>query len=983
MKIRNKNKFALITFTLFLISIISTANIFHDNQQKNNIEIQSQETSIKHEQVSTNASNHVSEKEIIHESEHKSNMSPLLFIIIALFIGAATRHFLKKTPLPFTVLLLIFGLVMGILSRLGYLQYWNIFGSQIDVSFIEESIHWAGNINPHLILFLFLPTLIFEAAFAMDVHTFKKSFTNAFLLAVPGILIAIFLTAFIILGIKTQGIGLNNWTWQLALLFGAVVSATDPVAVVSILKEIGASKKLGTLIEGESLLNDGTAIVFFLVFLALITGSGNDASPFVQFLKVSFGGILVGLVFGWIAIVWVKKVFNDALVEITVMIASAYITFFVAEHFFHVSGVLGLVTLGLLIGGIGRTRISPEVEHFLHEFWELAAFIANTLIFIIVGVVIANRIVFSTKDFLILGLIYIGIHIVRAIVILLLYPFMKNSGYGLPKKDAYVLWWGALRGAVGLALALIVAGENNIDPEIRDQFLFYIAGIVTLTLLINATTIKAFVTMMGLNKVSPSKKLMITNAKNYIRQASENSIEKLKKDRFMSKADWNTVNEYLPDAIQDKIDLSTHNDSNLAETRRRILEKEKSSYWEQFKNGMISASAVQNLSDAINEIIDANGKISLSDRKDLEQQWHTPKYLNKFQSNSILRKLAQTIFFDQLAKSYDTARGFVTAQYVSLKLIESMSIKTSDEKTEENLLLVETEINENRIHGLTFLRNLKNTYPEIYSSITTKHAVRANLNYEKKTVERLLKKGQIGEDESNIMIKDIEIRMKRLIDSPPEIKEPEKNNLLKTVNWLKDLDKTTFNKISSLFQQRVYAIGEKIIKEDGHIDSLYVISRGTVKISKHNKVIDILGKGSVIGEMSFLTDIPRTATVTAESPVSVLRLTAIHMQQIIENNTTLQDKLWEIALPRFVENIIAEIKPFNSWQHEAVQKWIKNGEILITKKVKNLNFTNKIGILVKGSVITNNNTKIMPPSLIKGKTITLSHNSIIFIGNEL
>jgi len=983
MKIRNKSKFVLITFTLFLISIISTANIFHDNQQKNNIEIQSQETSIKHEQISTNASNHVSEKEINHESEHKSNMSPLLFLIIALFIGAATRHYLKKTPLPFTVLLLIFGLGMGILSRLGYLQHWVIGNFHMDVSFIEDAMHWAGNIDPHLILFVFLPTLIFEAAFAMDVHTFKKTFTNAFLLAVPGILVALFLTALIILGIKSGGIGLHNWTWQLALLFGAVVSATDPVAVVSILKEMGASKKLGTLIEGESLLNDGTAIVFFLVFLALITGSGNDASPFVQFLKVSFGGVIVGLVFGWIAIVWVKKVFNDALVEITVMIASAYITFFVAEHFFHVSGVLGLVTLGLLIGGIGRTRISPEVEHFLHEFWELAAFIANTLIFIIVGVVIANRIVFSAKDFLILGLIYIGIHIVRAIVILLLYPFMKNSGYGLPKKDAYVLWWGALRGAVGLALALIVAGENNIDPSIRDQFLFYIAGIVTLTLLINATTIKAFVTMMGLNKVSPSKKLMITNAKNYIRQASENSIEKLKKDRFMNKADWDTVNEYLPDAIQDKIDLSTHNDSNLAETRRRILEKEKSSYWEQFKNGMISASAVQNLSDAINEIIDADGKISLSDRKDLEQQWHTPKYLNKFQYYSILRKLAQTIFFDQLAKSYDTARGFVTAQYESLKLIESMSIKTSDEKTEENLLLVETEINENRIHGLTFLRNLKNTYPEIYSSITTKHAVRANLNYEKKTVERLLKKGQIGEDESNIMIKDIEIRMKRLIDSPPEIKEPEKSNLLKTVNWLKDLDKTTFNKISGLFQQRVYAIGEKIIKEDGHIDSLYVISRGTVKISKHNKVIDILGKGSVIGEMSFLTDIPRTATVTAESPVSVLRLTAIHMQQIIEKNTTLQDKLWEIALPRFVENIIAEIKPFNSWQHEAIQKWIKNGEVLITKKVKNLNFTNKIGILVKGSVITNNNTKIMPPSLIKGKTITLSHNSIIFIGNEL
>ncbi|MDA3778813.1 MAG: cation:proton antiporter [Bacteroidales bacterium] len=981
MQVKNNIKLAIFIIIFLLVSTISYANIIQTNRRTYNTEIKSQSTIKKLASVSEDKNSGNTEEGSKHEkSEHKNTMSSLLFIIIALFIGAATRHFLKKTPLPFTVLLLLIGLGIGILSRLGHLHYWHIFNLQIDVSVLEGAILWAGNINPHIILYVFLPILIFEAAFGMDVHTFKRTFTNSFLLAVPGILIAIFLTAFVILGIKAGGIGLSNWDWHLALLFAAIVSATDPVAVVSILKEIGASKKLATLIEGESLLNDGTAIVLFLVFLALITGNGSNSSPFVQFFKVSFGGVLVGLVIGWIAIVWVKKVFNDALVEITVIIASAYITFFVAESLFHVSGVLGLVTVGLLVGGIGKTRISPEVGHFLHEFWELAAFIANTLIFIIVGVVIANRIVFSAKDFLILGLIYFGIHIVRAIVIFILYPLMRKSGYGLSKKNAYVLWWGALRGAIGLALALIVAGENNIDASIRDQFLFYIAGIVTLTLLINATTIKAFVNMIGLNKIAPSKKLMIINAKNYIRKASENSIEKLKKDRFMKKADWDTVNEYLPEAAQEKIDIRTQKDSDLAETRRRILEKEKSSYWDQFNKGMLSASAVQNLTEAINEIIDANGKISLSERKDLEQLWHTSKYLNKFQSTPILGKIVQRVFFDQLATSYDTARGFVTAQYESLKLIESMALKISGEETEKKLLIVENEINENRIHGLTFLRNLKNTYPEIYKAITTGHAVRANLNYEKKTVDRLLKKGQIGEDECKIMISDIEIRMKRLIDSPPEIKEPEKANLLRTVNWLKDLDKATFNKIIGLFQNRIYAIGEKIIKENAHIDSLYVISRGTVKISKNNKIIDILGKGNVIGEISFLSDIPRTATVTAESPVSVLRLTAIHMQQNIDHNKTLQDKLWEIAIPRLIENIITNIEPFNTWQHETKIKWIKNGEILFAKKVKNLNFVNKIGILVKGGAITYDNIKIKSPSIIKGKTITLSRDSIIFIG---
>ena len=152
-------------------------------------------------------------------------------------------------------------------------------------------------------------------------------------------------------------------------MFGAIVSATDPVAVVALLKDLGASKKLGTLIEGESLLNDGTAIVLFMVFFLGITGEASDNSPIVEFFRVAFGGLFIGGLFGFIVLRWIRNVFNDALVETSLVIAAAYLTFYVAEHTFHVSGVLGLVALGLIIGGVGRSRISPQVEHFMHEFW--------------------------------------------------------------------------------------------------------------------------------------------------------------------------------------------------------------------------------------------------------------------------------------------------------------------------------------------------------------------------------------------------------------------------------------------------------------------------------------------------------------------------------------------------------------------------------------------------------------------------------------
>ena len=126
------------------------------------------------------------------------------------------------------------------------------------------------------------------------------------------------------------------------------------------------------MIEGESLLNDGTAIVLFMVFFLGITGQATDGSPIIEFFRVAFGGLLIGIIAGYLVIWWVKHVFNDALVETSLVIAAAYLTYYLAELTFHVSGVLGLVALGLIIGGVGRSRISPQVAHFMHEFWELA-----------------------------------------------------------------------------------------------------------------------------------------------------------------------------------------------------------------------------------------------------------------------------------------------------------------------------------------------------------------------------------------------------------------------------------------------------------------------------------------------------------------------------------------------------------------------------------------------------------------------------------
>lgn len=906
------------------------------------------------------------------EEGHGSDMSPLFFVIMALLIGAATRQFLRKSPLPYTVTLLIIGLGFGAATRLGWLDTWAIGSLHINVQFLSKAVEWAGHIDPHVILYVFLPTLIFEAAFAMDVHTFRKSVANASILAIPGIIIAMFLTGALAIGINKAGIGLTQWGWSMALMFGAVVSATDPVAVVSLLKELGASKKLGTLIEGESLLNDGTAIVIFMVFFLGFTGEASGASPVVDFVRVSVGGTLVGIIVGALTINWVRRVFNDALVEISVIIAAAYITFYMCEHFFHVSGVLGLVALGLAMASVGRTRISPEVEHFLHEFWELAAFIANTLIFLIVGVVIAQQAVITGTNLLLLGIIYVGVHVIRIIVIALFYPAMKRIGYGLSKKDSYVLWWGALRGAIGLALALIVAGEESIPEEIRNQFLFLTAGLVTLTLLVNATTIKYLVGKLGLTKISPAKALMRSNANLYLRQSTENSIEKLKEDRFMNRANWGAVREYLP-KTGDETDVEDIKIETIAETRRRILEKEKSSYWYQFRDGLLGPVAVRRLSDGMDDILDAGGMIPLSARKDLEESWKTPKILNWMQGLPVVGKLSKRAFFDRLAISYDSARGFVEAQEEALKLVESMyrglksddSIKNKEEE-EATLAIIEEEINENRIHGLTFLRNLRKNMPEIYSAIATRQAIRSMLNYEKRTVERLQKNGRLESDEVKKMISYIEVRMKRLMDSPPSVEMPDPVELLKDVPWLQNLGPKILEKVVSLFQTKVFTVGEKIIRQSHHDDGFFFIARGTVKVTIGDKVVDILPHGHFIGEIAGLTGLPRAAEVTAESPVTVLYMSSANMNQIMNESPLLEKRLWKIAGSRLAENMLGSIEPYSRWRQNQLRSLLSKGDVFKMDEQPDLDLKDKVVILLVGKAThkTNKQKQYKAPALI-------------------
>ena len=313
----------------------------------------------------------------VGESEEESGTDLVLFLLMTMLIGQLIKHFSNKAKIPWTPILTIFGITIGLLSK--YLGSWG------------DGIDFASNISPHLFFMIFLPPLIFESSFSIDWHIIKNEFWKILILAGPMLLAHSFVVAVLMRYVFQYD---GNFTFEAAVMFGGLISATDPVAVVSLLKSLGASRTLSILIEGESLLNDGTAAVVFLWANSLVKGDEfNAANIFGTFCRLSFGGPCVGILFGILAVIWLKFIVNNSVLETNLTIIVAYLAFYVSEFtFLKVSGILALVSLGLYMSRSGKTSISRQSHEPLHYIWGYLSYTWETIVFIFAGVIIAAKV---------------------------------------------------------------------------------------------------------------------------------------------------------------------------------------------------------------------------------------------------------------------------------------------------------------------------------------------------------------------------------------------------------------------------------------------------------------------------------------------------------------------------------------------------------------------------------------------------------------
>jgi NhaP-type Na+/H+ or K+/H+ antiporter len=504
-----------------------------------------------------------------------------------------------------------------------------------------------------MMLFLFLPVLIFGEAMTLKWHHVKGGIAQALLLAGPGVVIGAFMMgSFVFLCLPDLG-----WSWNLCMVFGSILAATDPVAVVALLKSAGASPKLTILIIGESLLNDGTAMVLFSLFFDMVKGDVyNGEEIFAYFVKMAIGSPVFGACVGMVsvyALSLANKPLNgdDVTVQIAITVCCAYMTFFMAEYELRMSGLLACCGAGAAFSCFAPPLI---LEHeTMHHVWGMIEWAGNTLIFLLAGLIIGSETIHEVtpSDWGYLFLLFLVLLIIRVIIIALLYPVLSRVGLKCSQNDAIFMSWAGLRGALGMALALIVNGERNeehLHKSDTDRLFFFVGGIAALTLIINATSSRFVLEKLGLLKLdTPDKVLVMEQIKKRLRGRLMKQVKHLQKDLHIEDMTDITKHNTLltsPDevhrsnskaertlSVPHERSFSKRNSTSavmgdlLAYVRTVFLEIVRVEYWKRIEDGRLprQAYATQTLLYSIDNALDRVHKTRLRDWKWLNYEMQT------------------------------------------------------------------------------------------------------------------------------------------------------------------------------------------------------------------------------------------------------------------------------------------------------------------------------------------------------------------------
>jgi len=788
-----------------------------------------------------------------------------------LLVATIVLAFCKKYNLPFTVALVVVGAGLSELASSLPQNFATLLGYQI---------------SPEVILYVCLPTLIFESASKIEWNYLKEDLLPILTFAIPGLLLSTILIAIIVWLF-------SSLSFPAALLLGSILSATDPVAVISIFKQLGAPKRLSTLVEGESLFNDATALVTSqIIFVSIAAGLFTfEQIPdgILFFLKEFLGGAFVGWILAIIIGNILGHVESDPYIEASLSILLAYSSFILAQEAFHVSGVMATLVAGLTMSSWGQTKISPSVSEFIHHFWDQLSYVANSMIFLLVGL---NVKFFELLDNIwILIVVFIAMLISRAVVVFGLTPLVEGLSAGNPIdfQHKIIIWWGGLRGAIALAIILSLGEFEN-----SDQMILIVMGAVLFTLLIQGLSIKRVVHFLGLDIPFLSDRIVEAEGLLTATQRAKNQIPTLQQGGLFS----GRIAEKLKENCNKHIHNLNQQIEEIRETEMSVDEEsrilflqcfatQKASIFKMFAEGHLSGDSYNQLSAMLEpNISNLRHSQPIIPYKELTKtKKFIPEEISKFIGTfPIVQVFMERMRSKGLAKDYELFWGL--HQGVIYVLNHLTELADSAAIHPEIIDEVSKYFKEWREFTREHLATIAEQFPEFVTIMQERLAERLVLHVELDAIQDQVTRGAIPQSVAESMKTKIERRMIVLRERVAVRIELDPTELLKKVPILEGIAPQDFKKILALLKSHIYLQNDYIINEGEQGNSLYLIDRGVVRISRKEeggeKDLATLMAGDFFGEIALLHEVKRTASCRAVTPCSVYELSRDDFNYIIK-----------------------------------------------------------------------------------------------------
>ena len=793
-----------------------------------------------------------------------------------------------RVKLPYSVLLAIVGCLLGIVIHVhGWAPAW--IGDFLDS--LERF-----EISSETFLMVFLPVLLFETALSMNVRRLMDDIGPILMMAIVAVVVCT-----VVVGVTLDAI--SPYGLVVCLLLGAIVATTDPVAVVGIFREVGAPKRLTTLVEGESLFNDAASIALYSVLLAVLSGKGelSVSGIFNDFIVHFIGGGVAGFAMGRLACFLFAWLRGFPTAEITLTLTLAYLSFFISEHYLNVSGVVATVIAGLVVGSTGRTRMSPTTFEHLASAWEQFGFWANSLIFLFAAMLIPKLMAAADwQELVLVAVVFVATLFARGLVVFGLLPLLGLTRLGTKVSNPYkvVMLWGGLRGAVSLALALAVTEQMGVPEEARQFIAVATTGFVLMTLFVNGISLRPLIRMLGLNQLSP------------VERTIRNQVLAVALEDLQGKTEEVAKAEHIGNEVRDRIravfdaSLASVHDgrvSQMTDEQRvsvglaMVAQREEEMFFDILKAQIVDwrmaetlLARAERLEDAIRlggvegfeRAIAADVRYSTGFR--LALRLH---YLFGFQG-WLARELGQR-FANLMSKRSVAQRLIAFAR-------EQITPLLGEEATQRIVSLHQRRLDliENALQAL----NLQ--YPSYAQWLQESYLGRVARELERIRYRDMLEQFLISGEVYADLTEQLKSRWAHIDKHPPLDIEMSAAELIKRVPLFEGLSPDSLRAISKLLKPRLALPDQRVLTKGRHGEEMCFVASGAVAVHLPDNTMIELGSGEFFGELGLLGEVQLTPDVTSLGYSKLLMLSSRDFHALLDRDENLRERIQVVAKQR-------------------------------------------------------------------------------------